>query len=120
MADQVLRPGDRLSEYILVERIGSGGFGEVWVARHAEIAGRTVAVKIPTNKAFVRELRSEAFLQSALVHPSIVRTLGLNTQHAPPYFVMEFVEGISLRDLIRRKKRIGPTHAARIASQMLE
>ena len=119
MADHVLRPGDRLSEYVLVERIGTGGFGEVWVARHTEIAGRLVAIKVPSDKAFVRELRAEAFLQSALVHPNIVRTIGLNTQHDPPHFVMDFVEGISLRDLIRRKKRISPAQAARISAQVL-
>ncbi|MCE9582340.1 MAG: SUMF1/EgtB/PvdO family nonheme iron enzyme [Planctomycetes bacterium] len=120
MSEQSLRPGLRLSEYILVERVGSGGFGEVWVARHAEIAGRMVAIKVPSDRTFTRELRAEAFLQSALVHPNIVRTIGLNTRHDPPFFVMEFVEGISLRDLVRRKKRLQPAQSARIASQVLE
>ncbi|KAF0244832.1 MAG: serine/threonine protein kinase, partial [Planctomycetota bacterium] len=120
MSEQILRPGLRLSEYVLVERIGSGGFGEVWVARHAEIAGRMVAIKIPSDRTFTRELRAEAFLQSSLVHPNIVRTIGLNTKHDPPFFVMEFVEGISLRDLIRRKKRISPAQSARVCAQVLE
>ncbi|MBI2922706.1 MAG: SUMF1/EgtB/PvdO family nonheme iron enzyme [Planctomycetes bacterium] len=119
MAERTLHPGDRLSEYVLVERIGGGGFGDVWVARHSEIAGRVVAIKVPSDRAFIRELRAEAFLQSALVHPNIVRTIGLNTHHEPPFFVMDFVEGISLRDLIRRKKRISPAQAARIGVQVL-
>ncbi|MEK7468516.1 MAG: bifunctional serine/threonine-protein kinase/formylglycine-generating enzyme family protein [Planctomycetota bacterium] len=120
MSEQALRPGLRLSEYVLVERIGSGGFGEVWAARHAEIANRMVAIKIPSDRTFTRELRAEAFLQSSLVHPNIVRTIGLNTKHDPPFFVMEFVEGISLRDLIRRKKRISPAQSARVCAQVLE
>lgn len=120
MSEQALRPGLKLSEYVLVERIGSGGFGEVWVAKHAEIAGRLVAIKFPGDRGLTRELRSEAFLQSALVHPNIVRTIGLNTRHDPPFFVMEFVEGISFRDLLRRKKRISPAQSARVAAQVLE
>ncbi len=118
MPDPSLCPGSRLCEYELVERIGTGGFGEVWVARDGD--GRRVAIKVPSDRGLVRELRSEAFLQSALVHPNIVRTVGLNTKNDPPFFVMEYVEGISLRDLLRRKKRLPPAQAARVAAQGLE
>jgi hypothetical protein len=120
MPDPSVRPGARLGEYLLVERIGAGGFGEVWVAKHAELEGRTVAIKIPADRSSARELRAEAFLQSALLHPNIVRTIGFSTQGETAYFVMEFVEGISLRDLLRRKKRLGAAHAARIAAEVLE
>jgi serine/threonine protein kinase len=45
-------------------------------------------------------LKKEAVFQDQLDHPRIVKTIGLNTQHDPPYFIMEYVEGKNLRQLM--------------------
>lgn len=115
-----LGPGDRVSEYILLEKVGEGGFGEVWKARHHEIPDKLVAVKIPTDPAFASQLRLEGRLQHDLLHPHIVHTLSLDASADPPYFVMEWVEGESVRDAIRRRGRLGYAAALEVASQVAE
>jgi serine/threonine protein kinase len=76
-----MKARDRVGEYVLQEPIGRGGFGEVWKAEHAELPGATVAVKIPTDPDYVRQLRAAGILQHALEHPCIVKTITLNTSH---------------------------------------
>ena len=112
--------GDRISEYILTEKCGEGGFGEVWKAHHHIFAADTVAVKIPTDRTYVDFLRNEGVIQHNLQHPHIVRTLGLDPAANPPYFIMEFVEGKTLRDLLREKGRLGFREATDVAVQILE
>jgi len=52
-------PNQRLGEYILIDRIGQGAFGEVWRARHHAWADRLVAIKIPSDPQYVRNLQQE-------------------------------------------------------------
>jgi serine/threonine protein kinase len=101
-----MKARDRVGEYVLQEPIGRGGFGEVWKAEHAELPGATVAVKIPTDPDYVRQLRAAGILQHALEHPCIVKTITLNTSHEPPYLVMEYVPGESLRSLLQRERTL--------------
>lgn len=112
------QPGRRISEYVLLEKIGEGGFGEVWKARH-HVLNDVVAVKIPTDATYVDQLRNEGTIQRALRHPNIVQTIGLDPAADPPYFVMEFVEGGNLRQRLRG----GPLplqEAVDLARQILE
>src|SRR6185436_6436716 len=100
MGYRAIQKGDRISEYALLEKLGQGGFGEVWKAEHAQIPGKFVAIKIPTSPEAMDCLKQEAQFQHELDHPNIVKTIGLNTQNDPPYFIMEYVEGKNLRQLM--------------------
>lgn len=91
--------GDRISNYILDSPIGSGSFGEVWRARH-HIFDETVAVKVPTDPQYVRNLQREGVTVHGLRHPNIVRVIDLDPYADPPYLVMEYVDGVSLRQII--------------------
>ncbi len=96
-------PNQRISEYVLDERIGAGTFGEVWRARHHVWADQLVAVKIPTDPQYVRNLQHEGAAIHGLTHPNIVRAIGFDPYADPPYLVMEYVPGTSLRQLILLK-----------------
>jgi len=106
-----LREGDRISNYLLEARVGAGSFGEVWRARH-HVFKETVAVKIPTDPQYVRNLQREGVAVHGLKHPNIVRAIDLDPYANPPYFIMEYVEGPSLRAAIDRYRGDFPIPAA--------
>src|SRR5262249_26931042 len=95
------KAGDRVSEYVLTELLGSGSFGQVFKAVHHIWKDRAVAVKNPTNAQYVSKLRQEGVALHGLEHPNIVRAIGLDPYADPPYFIMEYVNGCSLRELIK-------------------
>ncbi len=110
--------GQRISEYILDEKIGAGTFGEVWRAHHHVWADQLVAIKLPTDVQYVRNLQREGAAIHGLVHPNIVRAIGFDPFATQPYLTMEYVPGTSLRP------RIGPgkcdaQQAVRILGQVL-
>ena len=98
--------GDRVAEYILEERLGAGGFGEVWKAVHAFLPEEVVAVKIPTNPEFIDNLRREGALLHALQGKHIVAIKGLDPYGTPPYLTMEYVAGKSLRQVLEEMKSL--------------
>jgi serine/threonine protein kinase len=93
----------RISEYVLDERIGGGTFGEVWRAHHHVWSDQLVAIKIPTDPQYVRNLQHEGAAIHGLVHPNIVRAMGFDPYADPPYLTMEYVPGTSLRPLIQKR-----------------
>lgn len=114
-----LKPGDRISEYVLEERVGQGGFGEVWRAHHHVWEERLVAIKVPANPEHVRTLKREGILQNLVRHPNAVEIIGLDTDSTPPYLAMEYVAGESLRALLKREGRLQPQRTLELATQIL-
>lgn len=99
------KAGERISEYVLVEQIGVGSFGQVWKAHHHIWKSDTVAVKVPTDSQYVRNLQKEGIAIHGLRHPNIVRAIGLDPFADVPYLVMEYVDGLSLAGLIEKHPR---------------
>ena len=111
-------PGQRIGSYELVRRLGGGAFGEVWLARHADLDVHH-AMKIPLDRDYVRQLRLEGKIQFGIRHANIVETIDLNSQADPPYFVMEYVEGSDLRQRINDRGKLPEDEALGILRQML-
>jgi len=91
-------PGTRIGRYKLLEQIGEGGFGVVWMAEQEEPVRRRVALKIIKLGMDTREVvaRFEAERQALALmdHPNIARVFdGGATESGRPYFVMELVRG---------------------------
>ena len=114
-----VKKGDRVSEYILEEPLGRGGFGEVWRARHHLWHDREVAVKIPIRPEAVRDLSNEGVIQASLEHPGIAKSLGMDTNADPPYFVVELIDGESLRKVLETRGKLPPGEARSILDQIL-
>ncbi len=106
-----LQEGDRISNYVLETRLGAGSFGEVWRARH-HVFGDVVAIKVPTDAQYVRNLQREGVAVHGLNHSNIVRAIDLDPYADPPYFVMELVDGPSLRAVIDEQRGKFPVVAA--------
>jgi eukaryotic-like serine/threonine-protein kinase len=103
------KPGDRIGRYKLLEQIGEGGFGVVWMAEQREPVQRKVALKIIKAGMDTREViaRFEAERQALALmdHPGIASILdGGATEAGRPYFVMELVNGIPITDYCDQKK----------------
>jgi uncharacterized RDD family membrane protein YckC len=114
-----LKPGSRVSEYVLEERLGRGGFGDVWRARHHVWKDRVVAIKVPADPERARILKNEGAIQEAVKHENVVEVLGFDPDHDPPYLVMEFVDGESLRAPLARSGRLPVETALLLARDIL-
>ncbi|OPZ24969.1 MAG: Serine/threonine-protein kinase PrkC [Lentisphaerae bacterium ADurb.BinA184] len=112
-------PGDILDERYRVEAVlGTGGVGTVCRATDLLLDG-PVAVKIlhpelTEDPVFVRSLREEARFAMRLAHPNIVRLHTLQRSGATYYLVMEYVDGISLRQWLARQCPVPAATVARI------
>jgi eukaryotic-like serine/threonine-protein kinase len=104
--DQKLTPGQRVKHYEIVNLIGEGGMGEVYLATDT-ILGRRVALKV--LPAFVskdpdrlRRFTQEARAASRLSHPNVcvIHEIG-ETNDGRPFIAMEYVEGLTLRQRMR-------------------
>ena len=116
-----LADGTRLGPYEVISLIAAGGMGEVYRARDSRLA-RDVAIKIlPAAIADdpVRRARFEREAQaiSQLNHPNICAVYDVGTQDRIAYVVMEYIEGESLAEYLRRGPLL-PATALRLAIQM--
>ncbi len=97
-----VEPGRVLAgRYTLVEKIGEGGMGEVWVAKQTEPVKRKVALKLiktgMDSKAVLARFEAERQALALMDHPNIARVLdGGLTPTGQPFFVMELVNGVTL------------------------
>ncbi|MEK7866003.1 MAG: protein kinase [Planctomycetota bacterium] len=112
-----MKEGDRLGDYLLHERLGAGGFGEVWRAEGPE---GVVALKVPTDPAFAAALKTEARLQHTIEHHSIVRTLAYHPETDPPFLVLEYVRGESLRDRLDREGAMSRQNSVEVLIPVLK
>ena len=109
--------------YSVMELIGEGGMGKVYLAEHVEI-GKRVALKVlhPSYSRMpdlVERFRREARAASKIGHPNIVDvTDSGTTPDGSVYFVMEYLEGVELGSVIEREGAIDIARALRISSQI--
>ena len=114
--------GRRLGAYRIQKLKGEGGFAAVYLAVH-ESLGRPVAVKVlwphlARNPDFVGRFLREARAVAALRHPNIVQVYDVGQEGEYYYIIMDYIEGTSLLDLLRSKKRVDLTTALSIVEQI--
>jgi serine/threonine protein kinase len=109
--------------YRVMELIGEGGMGKVYLAEHVEI-GKRVALKVlhPSYSRMpdlVERFRREARAASKIGHPNIVDvTDSGTTADGSVYFVMEYLEGVELGSVIEREGALDVHRALKIAGQI--
>ncbi len=102
-----LRTGTVVDErYNLKRKIGSGGMADVWLAEDTEL-DRDVAIKIlhdrfAQDKEFVERFQREAQAAAGLQHPNVVGVFDRGVFRDTYFIAMEYVDGPSLKDLVRR------------------
>lgn len=115
-------PNETLAHFELIEELGAGGFGRVWLARDCKL-DRTVAVKIPHQRRidsgnaemFFREARAAASLQ----HPNIVSVFEIGRENNQIYIVSEYIRGVTLASWLTGRTA-SPRDAAQICITLAE
>ncbi len=114
--------GSKIGDYEIIDSLGKGGFGSVWKARSG--SGQVVAMKLLNpqsldNQRVVKKFFHEAMILAKLDHPNITRLLDFFPDGDNYAIVMEYVEGVELKKLLKN----GPIPfdtAYRIALQALD
>ncbi len=97
------KPGDRIGRYKLLQQIGEGGCGVVYMAEQEQPVQRRVALKViklgMDTKQVIARFEAERQALALMNHPNIARVLDAGaTDTGRPYFVMELVRGIKITD----------------------
>jgi serine/threonine protein kinase len=97
------RPGDRIGRYKLLQQLGEGGCGVVYMAEQEEPVRRRVALKViklgMDTKSVIARFEAERQALALMDHPNIAKVLDASaTETGRPYFVMELVRGIKITE----------------------
>ncbi len=109
--------------YRIVGRLGQGGMARVFLAQdeslHRQVAVKVLADRHSDDPHFIERFQREARAAARLNHPNIVQVYDQSQTAGMSYIVQEYVEGETLKDLIRRESPIDPRRAITIALQIL-
>ncbi len=109
--------------YEIQKRIGVGGMADVYMAYDIE-ESREVAVKILKNEfinndEFLKRFKNESKAVSMLSHPNIVKILDVGFNDDVRFIVMEYIDGITLRDYIEKEGHVDWKEASHLVIQIL-
>src|SRR5262245_26457864 len=118
-----LSAGERFGVYQVLSHIGRGGMGEVFRARDTRldrvVALKTLPIDLSRDPDRRQRFEREARLTSSLNHPNIVVVYDIGEHDGLSYIAMEFVEGETLHDLLRRGP-LGAQAATDLAAQIAD
>ena len=116
--------GTTIAEYLVEELVGSGGMGEVYLARDERL-GRRVALKVLLKRladdaGFRERLLRESRLAASLDHPNVVPVYEAGEAEGRLFIAMRYVDGTDLKALLRREGALEPARAVAIAAQVAD
>ncbi len=112
----------KFGPFVVGEQIGVGGMGVVYRALHPE-TGRTAALKIlppglDADPKMQQRFEREIGILKRLQHPNIVRYYGGGYQGGQRWYAMEFIDGGSLQDVLKRRRRLTPLQVIQAGRQL--
>lgn len=120
MTDRILS-----GKYRILEPIGTGGMANVYKATQLSAPHRTVAIKMlkkeyQNDAAFTRRFQYEAQAVLNLSHENIVRSFDVGEDDGDPYIVLEYIEGKTLKQIIKEQGPLSAKTAVHYAVQILD
>jgi eukaryotic-like serine/threonine-protein kinase len=113
-----------IGRYEIIGSIGSGGMGTLLRARDPKIGGRTVAIKLLKegidNEEIRRRFMQEANAAGVLEHENIVRIFDVGEQDGEPFIAMEFIDGETLSQWIRRREPAAVARKLRLIEELCD
>jgi tetratricopeptide (TPR) repeat protein len=119
-ADRTLT-GTFAGRYEILAILGVGGMGKVYKVRDREL-DKTIALKTikgESDPASIQRFKQELVLARKITHKNVVRIYDLGEAEGVKYFTMEYIEGDSLKGVIRRREHIPPDEAIGLSRQIL-
>jgi serine/threonine protein kinase len=112
------------SNYRIIHELGQGGMAKVYLAEHKSL-GHKVAIKVLNKEFFYNDNIRRRFLAEArnlarMNHPNIVRVTDLIEENESSAFVMEYIEGSTLRDYLEEKGKLPDAEIKQLFGQMLD
>lgn len=112
---------ERIGHYSIVSELGRGGMGVVYKA-HEDSLNRFVALKVlgkhlSEDESFVERFKREAQSAASLNHPNIVQVYAIDEFEGQHYFAMEFVQGVSIQQMIKAQGSLDAVAAGRLILQ---
>ena len=108
-------------EYVVLDKIGSGGMGQVFKARHKPtrklVAVKVLSAEAVSNRRLIERFKKEAKAIGRLKHPNVVRAYEAGKINKIRYLVMEFVDG---ENMLARVKRKGPLEVDEVVNCILQ
>ncbi|MBQ7916050.1 MAG: serine/threonine protein kinase, partial [Firmicutes bacterium] len=112
------------NRYELLEVIGSGGMAVVFRGMdhklHREVAVKVMREDFNDDPLQVEKFRKEAHAIAMLTHPNIVGIYDVGTEQGMEYMVKEYVDGITLKDYIRRRGHMGADEIVKVVIKIAE
>jgi len=106
----------RIGGFVVERELGRGGMGVVYLARDPRV-GRPVALKVilgDPGPSVLRRFHAEARAAGQLDHPNVVRVLSAGEDQGRPFLALEFVEGETLTERLKRSGTLDPKPAAKL------
>lgn len=118
-----LRTGFFYGDYKVLYLVGAGSFARVFRAVHRE-SGKIVVVKVLRTRHRDDPVQRDQFLREgqigmSLRHPNIVPTFEVHSDSPPYFLVLDFIEGRSLREFAKIRKKLSPLEATRLIADVL-
>ena len=112
----------KIGPFILGKQIGAGGMGIVYMATYVE-NGKEVALKVlppglSGDAKMLKRFEREIDILKRLTHPNIVKYYGGGTHQGQRWYAMELVDGGSLQDILKKKKRLSWDQAVQVGRQL--
>ncbi len=115
--------GEVIGNYRILKKIGEGGMGAVFLARdltlERDVAIKIIAPHLARNPNLMARFKIEAIAQAKLNHPNVVTIYSFNQEGDIYYIVMEYIEGESLKKIIKERGPLPLQEALRIFLQVL-
>ena len=121
----MLSKGQKINNrYEIVKSIGEGGMANVYLAND-KILDRKVAIKVlrgdlSSDDKFIRRFQREALSVSNLSHPNIVEVYDVGEEDGEYYIVMEYIEGKTLKQLLKKRESLTLTEVIDIMTQLTD
>ncbi len=111
------------NHYRLLEPLGKGGMGTVYLAEHTamrrKVAVKVLAADLASDPVALKRFTREARAAARLDHPNIVHTIDIDPDAQPPFLVMEYVNGVTLQAAVADHGTFAPETAAFCGVQAL-